>query len=156
VWPLKFFSFCVNGRSRRLLYYLTDGVYPKHPFFVSPNPNPITPAEKSFNRLQEAPRKDVERLYGVMTARFHILLHPGRFGSVEQIMLAGKAAPILHNMVVEQRRGRYVAHERMAAVAAARDGEPAAAADDGHAVGAGDVGWACKTGNCAAAAGDVE
>jgi len=104
VWPPKSFSFCVNGRSCRLLYYLTDGVFPKYPFFVSPYPNPITPAEKSFNRLQEALRKDFERLYGVLTARFHILLHPGRFGSVEHMMLAGKAAAILHNMVVEQRR----------------------------------------------------
>jgi len=156
VWPPKSFSFCVNGRSRRLLYYLTDGVYLKYPFFVSPYPNHITPAEERFNRLQEALRKDVERLYGVLTARFHIHLHPGRFGSVEQMMLAGKAAAILHNMVVEQRRGGYVAHERMAAAAAARDGEPAAAAGDGRAGGAGDVGRAGDAGSGAAAAGDVE
>jgi len=84
-WPPKSFSICDNVRSRRLLYYLTDGVYPKYPIFVSPYPNPITPAEKSFNRLQEALRKDVERLHGVLTARFHIFLHPGRFGSVEQM-----------------------------------------------------------------------
>jgi len=83
VWPPRSFSFCVNGRTRRLLYYLTDGVYPQYPFLVSPYPNPITPTEKSFNRLQEALRNDVERLYGVLTARFHILLHPGRLGSVE-------------------------------------------------------------------------
>jgi len=130
----------VNGRSRRFLHYPTDGVYPKYPFFVSPYPNPITPAEKNFNRLKKALRKDFERLYGFMTARCHILLHPGRLGSVEQMMLAGMAAAILHNMVVEQRRDRYVAHERMAAVAAASIGKPAAAADDGLAIGAGDVG----------------
>jgi len=153
VWPPKSCTFCVNGRSRRLLYYLTDGVYPKYTFFVSPHPNPITPAEKNFNRLQEVLRKDVERLYGVLTARFHIPLHPGRFGSVKQMMLAGKTAAILHNMVVEQRRGRYVAHERMAAAAAAKDGEPAAATSDGHAGGAGDVGWAGYAGSGAAAAG---
>jgi len=125
-------------------------------FLFLRTPTPSHPQKKGFNRLQEALRKDVERLYGVMTARFHILLHPGRFGSVEHMMLAGKAVAILHNMVVEQRRGRYVAHERMAAVAAARDGEPVAAADDGLAVGAGDVGWAGNTGTGAAAAGDVE
>ena len=132
VWTPKSFSFCVYGRSRRLLYYLTDGVFSKYPFFVSPYRNPITPRENIFNRLQEALRKDVERLYGVLTAGFHILLHLGRFDSVEQMMLAGKAAAILHNMDVEKRRGRYVAHERMAAAAAARDGKPAAAAGDVH------------------------
>jgi len=139
VWPPKSFSFCVNGRSRRSLFYLTDGVYPKYPFFVSLYPKPITPAENIFNRPQEALRKDVKRLCGALPARFHILLHPGRFGSVEQMMLAGKMAAILHNMVVEQRRGRYVSHARMAAAATERYGEPAAAAGDGHAGGAGDV-----------------
>jgi len=152
VWPPKSFSLCFNGRSRRLLHYLTDGAYPKYPFFVSPYPNPITPAENIFNRPQEALRKDVERLYGVLTARFHILLHPGLFGSVEQMMLAGKKAAILRNMVVEQRRGGYAAHERIAAAATARDEEPAAAAGDGHADGAGDVGWAGDAGSGAAAA----
>jgi len=49
------------------------------------------------------------------------LLHPGRFGSVEQMILAGTAAAILHNMVVEQRRGGFVAHKRMAAAGATRD-----------------------------------
>jgi len=71
-------------------------------------------------------------------------------------MLAGKAAAIPHNMVVEQRRGRYVAHERMAAVAAARDEEPAATADDGDASGADDFHWAGDTGSGAAAVGDIE
>jgi len=84
-------------------------------------PPPITPTEKSSNRLQEALRKDVKRLFGVLTARFHVLLHPGRFDSVEHMMLAGKAAAILQYMIVKQRRGGYLAHERMAAAAAARD-----------------------------------
>jgi len=155
VWLPKSFSFCVNGRSRRFLSYLTDGVHSKYPFFVSPYPNPIIPTEKIFNRPQEALRKDVERLYGVLTARFHILLHPSLFGSVEQMMLTGKEAAILRIMVVEQRRGGYVAHERIAAAASARDGEPAAAAGDGHADVAVDVGWAGDAGFVAAAASDV-
>ena len=156
MWPAKSFSFCVNGRLRHLFNYLTDGVHHKNPFFDSPYSNPITPAAKSFNRLHNALRMDVERLYGVLTARFIILLHPGRFDSVEQTTFAGKAAAILHNLVVEQRRGRYVARERMVAAAAARDGEPAAVADDGHAGGGTVVGWAGDTGSAAAATGDVE
>jgi len=156
LWPPRSFSFCVSGRTRLLLYYLTDGVYPKYPFFVSPYPNPITPTEESLNRLQEALRKDVERLDGVLTARFHILLHPDRFGSVEQMILAGKAAAILHNMVVEHGRGGFASHEIMAAAAAARDGEPAAAAGDGHSGGAGHVGGDGDAGSGEAAAGDDE
>jgi len=37
------------------------------------------------------------------------------------MILAGTAAAILHNMVVEQRRGGFVAHKRMAAAGATRD-----------------------------------
>jgi len=91
-------------------------------FLFLRTPTPSHPQTESFNRLQEALRKEVERLYGALTASFHMLLHPGRFGSVEQMMLAGKAATILHNMEMEHRRGRYVAHEHMATPAAARDG----------------------------------
>ena len=61
VWPPKSFSFCVHDSTRRLLHYLTDGVAPKYPFFVSPCPDPITP-EKKFNRVQQALRKDDESL----------------------------------------------------------------------------------------------
>jgi len=36
VWPPRSFSSCVNRRTRRLLYYPSDIVYPKYPLFISP------------------------------------------------------------------------------------------------------------------------
>jgi len=86
-WPPRDFSFTVNGNTRTLLYYLVDGIYPRFAFFVAPYPNPQTPEQRTFNRLQEALRKDVERLFGILTARFHVMLHPSRMWSVPRMVL---------------------------------------------------------------------
>jgi len=58
---------------------------------------------------------------------------------VQHVMLAEKATAFSDNMVSEQTCGGFVVCERMAAAAAASDGEPAAAAEDGQFGGAGVV-----------------
>ena len=45
---------------------------------------PITNEAKTFNRLQEAIRKNVERMFGVLTKRLQVAFHPGRYRSVNQ------------------------------------------------------------------------
>jgi len=62
-----------------------DGIYPRFAFFVSPFPDPTTEVEVTFNRLEEALRKDVERLYAVLTARFHVALHPAKYSTVAPV-----------------------------------------------------------------------
>ena len=79
---------------------------------MSPHPMPMTDEAKTFNRLQEAIRKDVERLFGVLTKRFHIALHPGRYRSVKQLITTYKAVSSLHNMFVESRRDGILSHRR--------------------------------------------
>lgn len=125
-WPPRTFNFTVNGRSRSLLYYLADGAYPRYPFFATPYPTPQTPQDRAYNRPQEALRKDVERLYAVLTSRFHIALHPARFTTVRRIVLAGKAVAFLHNMAVEHRRGGFLSRRRRG-VNVDGSGEPAGA-----------------------------
>lgn len=67
----------------------------------------------------------MERLYAVLTARFHIALHPSRYAHVSTLIRTGKAIAILHNMVTELRRDGYVSrsrrtpHDDVSAVAAA-------------------------------------
>ena len=119
-WPPKDLPYNVNGRTRTMPYYLTDKAYHKYPVFLSCYPNPTTRKQRIVNRLQEAMRKDVERLYGVLTARFYMLLRPSRFTSVLQMIKAVKAMAILHNMVVLERRGDFLGNLRIAAAAAAR------------------------------------
>lgn len=112
LWPPRDQPFTVNGVTRTLLYYLVDKIYPHYAFFVQAYANPDTDKKRIFNRLQEALRKDAERLYAVLTARWHIALHPARYATVQRITLVVKAVAILHNMVTEVRRGGYLSRQR--------------------------------------------
>ena len=150
-WPPRTFSYTANGTTRTLLYYLVDGIYPRFAFFVSPFPNPTTEVEVTFNRLQEALRKDVERLYAVLTARFHVALHPAKYSTVEQMVTVTKAVAILHNMVTEKRRDGYVSRTRMAAGGQAAGGGGAAGHVGAHGAAGGNAGGG--TGGVAAAGG---
>jgi len=136
-WPPRDFPFTVNGNTRTLLYYLVDGIYPRFAFFVAPYPNPQTREQRTFNRLQEALRKDVERLFGILTARFHIMLHPCRYWSVPRMVLTTQTVAILHNMVVEARRDGFVSRSRSSWYGGGGDGPGAAgpAGNVGPAVG---------------------
>jgi len=152
-WPPRDCPFTVNVNTRTLLYYLVDGIYPRFAFFVAPYPNPQTREQRTFNRLQEALRKDFERLFRILTARFHIMLHPCRYWSVPRMVLTTQTVAILHNMVVECRRDGFVSLSRslvcggvgsgavgaVAAGAAEADGADGegGAADAGAAAGAG-------------------
>jgi len=107
-WPPRYFSFIVNGNTRTLLYYLVDGMFPRFVFFVAPYPNPQTPEQRTFNRLQEALRKDVEQLFGNLPARFYVVRHPCRMWTVPRIVRTTQTVAILHNMVVEARRDNFL------------------------------------------------
>jgi len=152
-WPPKDLPYTINGRTRTMPYYLTDKAYHKYPVFLSCYAKPATRKQRIFNRLQEAVRKDVERLYGVLTSRFHMLLRPSRFTTVPQMIKAVKAMAILHNMIVLERRGHFLGNRRVSDAAAARSGGDGG--DDG--MGSGGVGGgvaAPPTLGSAAAGGD--
>ena len=55
----------------------------------------------NYARRHEAVRKDIERLFGVLQKRFHILFHPCRSWSKEMMSIMVAACLILHNMIVE-------------------------------------------------------
>lgn len=111
-WPPRSKPFTINGHTRTLPYYLVDGIYPHYAFYICSYGRAVTDKQKTFNRLQEALRKDVERLYAVLTSRFHIALHPARYANVTTICSVAKAVAILHNMVTQVRRGGYLAKQR--------------------------------------------
>jgi len=113
-WPPRGTPFTINGRTRTLSYYLVDGIYPRYAFLRSAHPKPSTEEQTTFNRLQEAIRKDVELLFDVLMKRFHVALHPGRYRSVSQLVTTYKAIRILHNMCVESRRRNFLSRRRRA------------------------------------------
>ncbi|XP_023771189.1 uncharacterized protein LOC111919859 [Lactuca sativa] len=66
--------FTVNVNEYKFGYYLTDGIYPQYSTFVKAFRHPIDPRDKYFKRRQGA-RKDVERAFGVLKSKWHIVEH---------------------------------------------------------------------------------
>uniref|UniRef100_A0A0D3BW55 DDE Tnp4 domain-containing protein n=1 Tax=Brassica oleracea var. oleracea TaxID=109376 RepID=A0A0D3BW55_BRAOL len=84
-------NFSVNEREYHLAYYFTDE----------------GPKAVLFAQRQEAVRKDVERAFGVLQARFAIVKNPAVFWDKIKIENIMRACIILHNMIVEDERNEY-------------------------------------------------
>ena len=80
-------------------------VYPNHENIALSN---STRAESSFfAQRQEAARKDVERAFGVLQARFAIVKNPVLCWDKVKIGKIMRACIILYNMIVEDERDEY-------------------------------------------------
>ncbi|XP_057755526.1 uncharacterized protein LOC130974685 [Arachis stenosperma] len=62
---------------------------------------------KLFAQYQEGQRKDVERAFGVLQARFAIIRGPARFWEKKKLANIMRACIILHNMIVEDEIDTY-------------------------------------------------
>ena len=101
-------NFVVNGRNYNKGYYLTDGIYPKWATFVKSITSPQTRKDKLFAQHQEAARKDVERAFGVLQARFAIIRKPSLAWDVDILHKIMLSCIIMHNMIVEDERESYL------------------------------------------------
>ena len=101
--------FTVNGNEYKYGYYLTDGIYPQYSTFVKAFRHPVEERDNFFKRRQEGARKDVERAFGVLKAKWHIVEHAARPLDLETLRYIMYACIIMHNMVVED-KGRNIAH----------------------------------------------
>ncbi|XP_048618736.1 putative nuclease HARBI1 isoform X1 [Brassica napus] len=104
-------TFSVNGREYHMAYYLTDGIYPKWATFIQSIPLPQGPKAVLFAQRQEAVRKDVERAFGVLQARFAIVKNPALFWDKVKIGKIMRACIILHNMIVGDERDGYTQYD---------------------------------------------
>ncbi|XP_038719972.1 uncharacterized protein LOC120012606 [Tripterygium wilfordii] len=94
----------VNGRVYHIPYYLTDCIYPHYATLIQSIKHPRTEKEKHFARKQEAARKDVERAFGVLQAKWAITQGPVRFWDTETMKNIMQCSIILHNMIIEDER----------------------------------------------------
>ncbi|KAG2244749.1 hypothetical protein Bca52824_093402 [Brassica carinata] len=97
-------NYYVNETEYHLAYYLTDGIYPKWATFIQLIRLPQTEKQSLFATYQESVRKDVERAFGVLQARFAVVKNPSKLWDKEKIGNIMKACIILHNMIVEDER----------------------------------------------------
>ncbi|CAN7000722.1 unnamed protein product, partial [Brassica rapa subsp. trilocularis] len=96
--------FHVNGREYDLAYYLADGIYPKWATFIQSIRLPQGPKHCLFAKRQEFVRKDVERAFGVLQARFAVVRNPSNLWDKNKLGNIMRACIILHNMIVENER----------------------------------------------------
>ncbi|WVZ83764.1 hypothetical protein U9M48_030869 [Paspalum notatum var. saurae] len=102
-------SFSVNGNAYDMGYYLADGIYPDWATLVKGVARPTNVKEKLFTTKQSAYRKDVERAFGVLQAKFKILRGPARSFFMNKMKYNMECCVIVHNMAVEDERGQPVA-----------------------------------------------
>ena len=94
-------TFEVNGQEYNMYYLLADGIYPPWSCFVQSIHEPDDEKRKHFASRQEACRKDVERAFGVLQARFSIIRNPCRQWSLDTIADIMFACVIHHNMIMD-------------------------------------------------------
>jgi len=72
-------NYTINNHNYTMGYYLVDGIYPQWATFVKTISSSQGNRRKHFAAAQESARKDVERAFGVLQARFAIVRGPARF-----------------------------------------------------------------------------
>ncbi|BBH04994.1 Long-chain fatty alcohol dehydrogenase family protein [Prunus dulcis] len=94
-------TYQINNTVYSGAYYLADGIYPRWTTFVKTIPNPQSEKERSFASFQEGYRKDVERCFGILQARWAIIRGAARMLDEEVLRSIMMTCIILHNMIVE-------------------------------------------------------
>ena len=111
-------EFTANGNDYKHAYWFADGIYPIYACFAKPFPRPVTRMQKLIAVAQEAKRKDIERAFGILQARFLVILTSScrllwqRHATKTVIA----ACVILHNLIIDYQiehvnKGAYIKEE---------------------------------------------
>ncbi|CAL8992590.1 unnamed protein product [Prunus brigantina] len=94
-------TYQINNTVYQNEYYLADGIYPRWTTFVKSIPHPRSHKEIFFAAYQEGYKKDVERCFGILQARWAIIRGTARLFDEEVLRSIMMTCIILHNMIVE-------------------------------------------------------
>jgi hypothetical protein len=97
-------AYTVNGNRYQYAYWLPDGIYSTYACFVKTFPKPTTRMQKLFATAQEAKRTDIERAFGMLQARFHILTSGCCLWNRDAMKTVIKTCVILHNLIIDYER----------------------------------------------------
>ncbi|XP_021984897.1 uncharacterized protein LOC110880744 [Helianthus annuus] len=70
--------------------------------------HPADEKRKKFAKFQEAARKDIERCFGVLQQRWHIIENPARAFTPKTLRYCMYACILLHNMILEEDEGHAI------------------------------------------------
>lgn len=85
------------------MFVLVDGIYPRYSRFVKTLKQPVSENEKRFAKWQEGARKDVERAFGVLQAKFQAVARPIHTIKLSDIGAMVTTCLVLHNICVSDR-----------------------------------------------------
>jgi hypothetical protein len=97
------FEFHIGGSRFTKLWVLVDGIYPKLARFVQTISVPLGRQWKQFVAWQESAQKDIERAFGVLQGKFHVVRYPIQKWDLQRIQEIVTTCIIFHNMMVEKR-----------------------------------------------------
>src|SRR5438132_12331200 len=98
-------NFSVNRHAYGVGYYLASGIYPDWATLVKVIQCPISQKHRLFTLKQAEFRKDVERAFGVLQAKFAVVKGPARMWYPNDLKYIMDCCVILHNIAVEDERG---------------------------------------------------
>nr|GEW62966.1 protein ALP1-like [Tanacetum cinerariifolium] len=90
-----------NGVTFEKGYYLADNIYPQWSSFVKSFTVANSVKNALFKRKQESARKDVERAFGVLQGRWHIICQSARAWTVNKLRRVVYTCIILHSMILK-------------------------------------------------------
>ena len=106
------FTYEIAGQFFHQVWIMVDGIYPELSRFVKTISEPVGSNKKGYAKWQEAVRKDIERAFGILQRKFHILVKAIEYWFLGDISDIVYCCVTLHNMMVVER----VARDEMDAV----------------------------------------
>ncbi|XP_076913450.1 uncharacterized protein LOC143572081 [Bidens hawaiensis] len=94
-------SFELRGTLYKRGYYLADGIYPDYSTIVKSLSQPIGVKRQTYKKAHDAERKDIERAFGVLKSKWHVVDRPSKYFSQVKMRNIMYACVILHNMILE-------------------------------------------------------
>ncbi len=94
-------SYKIGNQDETQLYFTADNIYPRFPIFMqSFGSNSCSARESFFSTRLESVRKDIERAFGILQARFACLKKPSLYWKFQDLYNEVMCCIVLHNMIV--------------------------------------------------------